>query len=60
MRSCKRVFYAIIGTRKLTDEILSTTFCLVKQSLKACPITLVGPDSTELKALMPNFFFLVG
>ena len=46
LRICKRVFYAIIGTRKLTDEVLSTTNCLVEQSLNARPITPVGPNST--------------
>ena len=29
VRSCKRVFYAILGSRKLTDKILNTTMCLV-------------------------------
>ena len=33
VRSCKRVFYAILGSRKLTDEILNTTMCLVEDSL---------------------------
>ena len=28
VRSCKHVFYAIIGTRKLKDDVFSTTFCL--------------------------------
>ena len=58
MRSCKRVFYAVIGTCKLTDEILANTFCLVEQSLNACPILPVGPNLTELEALTPNHFLL--
>ena len=31
----------------------------MKQSLNACPISPVGPDSTELEALTPNHFILV-
>ena len=58
MRSCKRALNAIFGTRKLTDEVLSTTFCLVKQPLNACPITPTGPDSTEWEVLTPNLFIL--
>ena len=33
VRSCKRAFYSILGTRKVTPEVLDTTFCLVEQSL---------------------------
>ena len=31
VRSFKHVFYAVIGSRRLTDEILATSFCLVEQ-----------------------------
>ena len=60
--SCKCVFYAVIGTRKLTGELLYTinayrTF-LVDHLLNARPLTPVSPDSTELKALTPNLFLL--
>ena len=43
VRSCKHVFYAIIGTRKLTDEVLLfILFCLFRGAiLKFSP---VGPD----------------
>ena len=30
VRCCKRVFYAIIGSRKLTPEVFETIFCLVE------------------------------
>ena len=30
VRSCKSVFYVILRSRKLTDEILNTTMCLLK------------------------------
>ena len=42
VRCCKRVFYAIIGSRKLAPEVLERTFCLVEQSLNARPITSVS------------------
>ncbi len=58
MRSFKRIFYAIIGSRRLTNEILSTTFCLVEQSLNARPISSVSSDPNDLTALTPNHFLL--
>ena len=32
VRSCKRVFFSILGNRRMTGETLNTTFCLVEQS----------------------------
>ena len=40
----KHTFYAILGNRRLTDEILTTVFCLV--------------DATDFNALTPNHFLL--
>ena len=39
VRSFKRVLYTILGTRRHTDEILSTTFCLVEHALNSRPLT---------------------
>ena len=58
VRSCKRVFYAILESRKLTDEVLNTTMCLVEVSLNARPLTSVSDDPDSLEALTPNHFFL--
>ena len=58
VRSFKHVFYAVLGNRRLTDEILTTTFCLVEQCLNARPITPVSPEATDLDALTPNHFLL--
>ena len=58
MRSCKRVFYAILDSRKLTDKILTTTMCLVEGSLNARPLTLVSDDPDSLEALTMNHFLL--
>ena len=56
--SFKRIFSATIGSRRLTDEILSTTFCFVEQSLHARPMSSVSSDPNDLTALTPNQFFL--
>ena len=58
LRSCKRLFYTILGSRKLTDEILNTTMCLVEDSLDARPLTPVSDDPGSLEALTPNQFLL--
>ena len=59
MRIFKQVFYAIIGKRELTDEILTTTFCLVEQSLNARRLVPASSDATDLDVLTPNDFLLV-
>ncbi len=58
VRSFKRVFYAVVGSRRLTDEILSTTFCLVEQILNARPLSPASSDPNDLTALTPNHFLL--
>ena len=42
----------------MTDETMSTTFCLVEQALNNRPLTPVSGDPNELKALTPNHFLL--
>ena len=58
VRSFKRTLYAILGNRRLTDEILLTTFCLVEKSLNNRPLTSVSSDANDLDALTPNHFLL--
>ena len=58
VRSFKRVFYTILGTRYLTNEVLHTTFCLVENALNFCPLTPVSADPCDLNALTPNHFLL--
>ncbi len=58
VRSFERVFYAVVGSRRLTDEILSTTFCLVEQVLNARPLSPASADPNDLTALTPNHFLL--
>ena len=49
---------AILGNRNLTDEVLSTTMCLVEQTLNARPLTAVSDDPEGLTKLTPNHFLL--
>ena len=58
VRSPKDTFYAILDNLRLTDEVFSTTFCIVEQSLNACPLVPASADLTELEALTPNHFLL--
>ncbi len=58
VRSVKRVFYAILGSQKLHDELLLTVFCLVEQTLNARPLVPVSSDPNDLDALKPNHFLL--
>ena len=58
VRSCKRVFYAILGPRKLTDKTLNTTMCLIEGSLNARLLTPVSDNPDSLEALTPNHFLL--
>ena len=58
VRSFKHVFYAILGNSRLTDEIPTTTFCLVEQSLNSRPLEPVISNATDLDGLTPNYFLL--
>ena len=58
MRSFKLKFYAILGNRRKTDEILTTVFCVVEQSLNARPLVPASADATDLDALTPCHFWL--
>ena len=58
VQSVKRVLYDILGSRRVTEEVLGTTLCLLEQALNSRPITPVSTDSRELEALTPNHFLL--
>ena len=58
VRHFKRVLYTILGTRRLTDEVLNTTFCLVECALNSRPLTPVSADPSDLGAITPNHFLL--
>ena len=58
VQSCKKVMIAILDNRSFTDEVLSTTMCLVEQTLNARPLTAISDDPEDLTALTPNHFLL--
>ena len=58
VRSFKRILYTIFGTRRLTDKVLNTTFCLVEHALNARPLTSVSADPSDLGPIAPNHFLL--
>ena len=54
VRSCKKAMYAVLGNRKVTEDVLSTTICIVEQTLNSRPLTPVSSDVNDLEALTPN------
>ena len=58
VRSFKKAMDAILGNRRLTLPVLTTTMCLVEQTLNSRPITAVSDDPDDLEALTPNHFLL--
>jgi transposase InsO family protein len=58
VRSCKKAMFNILGRRRLTDDLLQTTMCLVEQTLNARPLTAVSSDVTDLEAITPNHFLI--
>ena len=57
VRSFKRIHYTILGTRRLTDEVLNT-FCFVEHGLNPRPFTPVSTHPSDLGALTSNHFLL--
>ena len=47
-----------VGSRSVTEDVLTTTMCVVEQTLNARPVTPVGSDVNDLEALTPNHFLL--
>ena len=52
------MLYSILGTRRLTNEVLHTTFCLVENALNSRLLTPVSADPCDLNALTPNHVLL--
>ena len=58
LRSCKKAMYVVLGNRSVTEDVLSTTMCIVEQTLIARPLTPVSSDVNDLEELTPNHFLL--
>ena len=50
--------FAVLNGRRLIEETLLTTLCLVEQLLNARPLIAVSSDVNDLEALTPNHFLL--
>ena len=49
--SCRKAMFAFISSRRLIEETLSTTNCLVEQVLNARPLTCASSDPDDFEAL---------
>ena len=58
VRSCKKAMMTIVANRTLTDDVLSTTMCLVEQILNLRPLTSVSDDPEDSEPLTPNHYLL--
>ena len=59
VRSFKRILYTILGTRRLTDEVLNTTFfCPAEYASNARLLMPVSADLSNLGVITPNPFLL--
>ena len=58
VRGCKKAMFAVLSSRRLTEETRSTTMCLVEQILNARPLTAISSNPQDLEALTPNHFLL--
>ena len=54
VRSCKKAMYVVLGNRSTTEDVLSTTICLVEQTLNARHLTPVSSDVNDLESITPN------
>ena len=50
--------YAVLGNRLINEDVLSTTMCLVEQTLNARPLTPVSSDVNDVEAITPNHLLL--
>ena len=53
VKSCKKAMYVVLGIKSITEDVLSTTMCIVEQTLDATPMTPVSSDVNDVEALTP-------
>ena len=54
----KRAMFVVLRNRSITEDILSTSKCIVEQTLNAKQFTPVSSDVNDIEALTPNHFLL--
>ena len=59
VRSVKHGMYGLLGNRRITEEFLGTTLCLVEQSFNATPITYASFNPLDLEALTQELLYWV-
>ena len=50
----QKAMYAVMWNRSVTEDVPSTTMCIVEHTLNARSLTSVSSDVNELEALTPN------
>ena len=58
VRSCKEAMYVLLGNTSVTENVFTTTVCIVEQTLNARPTTPVSSDVNDSEALTLNHFLL--
>ena len=58
VRSCKKAVYAVLGNQSVTEDVMSTTMCIVEQTLNPRSLTQVSSDATDLEAITPTISYL--
>ena len=58
VHSCKKTLFSILGNRRVTLSVLTTTMWLVEQTRNTRPLTSVNDNPEALEALTPNHFLL--
>ena len=56
VRNFNRVLYTILGTRRLTDDVMHTTSCIGEHAFNSRPLTPVSVDLCDLNATTRNHF----
>ena len=58
VRTCKQAMYHVLNVQRLTDEILATILCLIRQLLNSRPISPNSNIPNTLEVLAPHHFLL--
>ena len=58
VKTCKKAMVAVLDGRSMSDEVITTTMCLVEQAMNARPFTATSNEPAALEAPTPNHFFL--
>jgi hypothetical protein len=60
IRSTRKILLAVTNEQRLTDDGLSTLFCIAEGVLNSRPLTIVPDDSSDINPLTPNLLLRPG